>query len=491
MLREINLLMLPKVVSPIASFIAQRPLLIVIVLAIVVRVGALVVFAPTLDFNREGNAVHGSESYDNYAQNLLATGVYGLEAGTPDAMLPPVYSYTLAGVYAIFGRSFISVGIYHILLDVLAIVLLYHIAVRIFKHNGRWIGALAGLGFAFYPYLVFQNMTTTDTGLWIVQIHAYVLLMVLLRERDKLDRRTLVYAVLAGLVLGFATMTRPITPLFAILTGLWLLTHLSLWQMVVRLLPVAVVGVGLVVPWMIRNYGIYDDLVTMTVTSGGNLWQGNNPWTVPVFRAGYDVQWTPKPEGMDDDLPILEEDKIFLDLGVQYWRDLAQDEPAQLLELFWVKFVIHWSIPIAPLYNPQPGEQWDLRDHDGGFELVILSADDDKIGLSAANTTYDSGLMATVGRPLHTLYFGAALLLAIAGIVVGLRREASAVWLIIAVQLSMTITYMVFHPSTRYRSPTDPMLFLLTAYVLVWLGQRFLTQRTASQPISNQNHTDN
>ena len=41
------------------------------------------------------------------------------------------------------------------------------------------------------------------------------------------------------------------------------------------------------------------------------------------------------------------------------------------------------------------------------------------------------------------------------------------------VQISMTFIYIVFHPSTRYRAPSDPLLFLLSAVALVWLAMRW------------------
>ncbi|MGV2437972.1 MAG UNVERIFIED_CONTAM: hypothetical protein LVT10_26375 [Anaerolineae bacterium] len=34
-------------------------------------------------------AVHGSDAYDAYAQNLLTSGIYGRVNGVPDAMIPP------------------------------------------------------------------------------------------------------------------------------------------------------------------------------------------------------------------------------------------------------------------------------------------------------------------------------------------------------------------------------------------------------------------
>ena len=48
-------------------------------------------------------------------------------------------------------------------------------------------------------------------------------------------------------------------------------------------------------------------------------------------------------------------------------------------------------------------------------------------------------------------------------------REISLLWF---VQVSMTLTYVIFHPSTRYRAPSDPLLFLFSAYTLVWVWNR-------------------
>lgn len=452
------------------SRLIAHKLTLVIALAIALRLILMVVLAPSLDFTREGNAVHGSEGYDEYALNLLETGVYGRTADEPDAMLPPFYSYLLAGVYGIFGRSYIAVALFHTLLDVISIVLLDQIARRIFRgERGAWIGALAGLFFAAYPYLIFQTLTVIDTPIWITLFHAYALLMILLRDHAKWDWRMGVWIGLAGLVLAAAVYTRPIIPFFAVLAALWFLFRLSLWQTLLRLAPVALIGVGLVLPYVVRNYAIYDDFVTMTITSGGNLWQGNNEWTVPVFEAGYDVQWTPNDAVPIDGLSDHDADKLFAETAVTYWRE----NPDKLPQLFATKFRVHWDPRITPLYNPQFGEDWQLVDG----ELVIVNSDSDLIGVTSANAEYSSGgLLDTVGRPVHMLYFGGLLLLAIFGMLLSLRlwRDVSLLWF---AQISMTITYMLFHPSTRYRSPSDPLLFVLSAYALVVIGSWLLARR--------------
>jgi hypothetical protein len=445
------------------SRILQHRLPLLIALTVIVRLAALLAFPGVFAFDQTG-AVHGSDAYDAYARNLLATGVYGREAGVPDAAIPPLYSYALALVYGLFGRGYIQVGLFHTLLDVGSIVMLVHIGKRLLP-QGEWVGALAGLFYALYPYLIFQNLTLIDTPFFMFWLHAFVLLMVLLRERQSLDRGTWLLAALGGLVLGLSVLTRPITPPLAVLVALWFLFRLNLWQTILRLLPVALISAAVLTPWIMRNYQVFDAFVPMTTTSGANFWQGNSEYTVRYFRAGYDVQWT-APELTTEDRSSREADAERFALALQWLRD----NPDKIPELLWVKFWVYWSIDITPRLNPVEGQLPRLdyegnvipdEGEDGNLELGGLPPGD-PVG------AYSTPLFDQIGRTLHRFYWGALLLLGLAGIVLTLRhwRDVSLLWF---VQISMTFVYLVFHPSTRYRVPTDPLWFLFSAYALVWL----------------------
>ena len=167
--------------------IENHKLRLVIAIAVITRLVVLFAFPSVFAFSEPGATIHGSEAYDQYALNLLETGVYGREAGVPDSILPPLYSYILALIYGIFGRDYIAVGLLHILFDLASIALLYDIARRLllkgaFAPCSEWIATLAALFFALYPYLIFQNLTLIDTPLWILLLHLFVWLMILLRE---------------------------------------------------------------------------------------------------------------------------------------------------------------------------------------------------------------------------------------------------------------------------------------------------------------------
>jgi 4-amino-4-deoxy-L-arabinose transferase-like glycosyltransferase len=443
------------------SFLKKYHLALIITLAIIVRL-VILFGASSIFFFEQTGQIHGSTAYDEYAQNLLDTGVYGREAGIPDANIPPLYSIVLATIYALFGRGGLQVGLFHIALDVVTIALVYDIVRRLFQH-GTLTAAWTAIFYALYPYLVFQNLSLNDTAFFMLLLHAFIGLMVLLRERESYDRRTLLIAMLAGLILGITTLTRALLPLFAVLTAIWFLFRLSFKATVLRLLPVALISLCVLLPWMLRSYRLYEAFVPVALNTGDNLYQGANAMTVPLFQAGYDVQWSRPPAERDRE-NWFRNNQLLLDAGMNYLRTY----PERIPELLWVKFWVHWSIDIAPRTNPLPN-QLLLLDKFGN--LLVLNKSGRVLQDIDTIATYSESLFDRVGRPVHIVYFGGLLLLALVGIGLSWRqwRTVSLLWFL---QISMTIMYMLFHPSTRYRVPTDPLLFAFAAYTLVIIGYR-------------------
>ena len=381
----------------------------------------------------------------------------------------------LAAIYSLFGRHYLSVAISHIFLDLLSIVLLYEICRRLFANRGDRVGALAGLFFALYPYLIFQNLTLNDTALWILLLHLFVWLLIALRERDALDRRTLLLALAAGAVLGMSALARALLPPLALLAVFWFLLRLSLRQTLLRLLPVAAVSIALLLPWMMRGYQIYGAFVPIALNSGENLYQGNNRWTVPVFRAGYDAQWLPPPVDAPPRSDLLGRNSALAAAGWRYLRE----NPARIPELLLVKLGVYWNPRVTPLNNLRQGEKLSVNE---AGEVLIVTGEGSHIGVTAANAAYqEDSLFNVVGRRLHLVYFGGLLLLAIAGAWLS-RREWRALSLLVLVQLSQMLMYLLFHPSTRYRSPSDPLLFVFSAYALLWVVGRWRGRQVTSAP---------
>lgn len=447
----------------------RHRLTVVLAAAAAVRLAVFLAFPSVFDFVHTG-VIHGSDVYDRYAQNLIETGVYGQTPGVPDALIPPFYSYVLAVTYSMLGRSTASVAVLHIVLDCISIAFVYSTARRLFRQSEAVV-LIAALCFAFYPYLIFQNLTVIDTPLFMALLYAFLWSVSLLRDQFSLGWRTALLGIFGGLCLGISVLVRPVLPPLAILVAVWFLLRLNLYQTAARLLPAAVISALVLVPWIARNYQVFTAFVPLTTTSGANFWQGNSRYTIPYFRAGYDVQWTsPDPAEMPgDNLNERAADAARFALAFQFLRD----NPDKIPELLWVKFLVHWSIDIAPRLNPVEGQVPRL-DYEGN--VIPESGEGGALSLGGLPpgdpvAAYSTPLFDQIGRMVHRIYWGGLFLLGLVGIILSRRhwRDVSLLWF---VQISMTLVYVAFHPSTRYRVPTDPAFFLFSAYALVWAAQR-------------------
>ena len=444
----------------------HHKLAVVIAMAVLARLTVLLLLPDIFAYSEPGGEIHGSAAYDDYAQNLLATGVYGRAPGLPDAGLPPLYSLVLAAIYGVFGRSYLAVALWHILFDALSIALLAAICRRLFAQDGATVGALAALCFALYPYLIFQNLALNDTALWILLLHGFVWLLLLLRERAQWDKGTLCIALAAGFVLGLSALARALLPALALLSLPWFAQRLGWRGALLRMLPVAMMSLLLVLPWLLRGAAIYGGFVPIALNSGENIYQGNHPHTVAILRAGYDVQWLPAPQAAPPKDQALARNAFLSQAGWHYLRE----HPAQIPQLLLTKLAVQWSPQVTPRNNLRQGERLTI-DEDG--RVRILADGESHIGVTPANAAYqDSGLFAVLGRGIHLLYFGALWLLALLGAWLH-RRDWRSLSLLYAVQLSQTLMYLLFHPSTRYRSPSDPLLFVFSALAIVHFAARW------------------
>jgi 4-amino-4-deoxy-L-arabinose transferase-like glycosyltransferase len=380
-------------------------------------------------------------------------------------MMPPLYSYLLASIYGVFGRHYLAVGALHMLFDVLSIALLYDICRRLLPRphqQGDPVGAIAGLFYALYPYLIYQNLTLNDTALWILLLHLFLWLLILLRDRAALDRGALTLAIVAGLTLGLSVLARALLPPLAMLAAFWFLLKLSARDTLLRLLPVALASLLVPLPWLIRGYQIYGGFVPIALNGGENIFQGNNAYATAIFRAGYDAQWIRPPiDAPPKDDPLRRN----AHLAAAGWRYLHEN-PAELPDLMLAKLLVYWNPQVTPLRNLRAGEKLTV---DETGDVVIVSGEGSHVGVSAATAAYqDNSLFNVIGRNLHLVYFGGLWLLAIAGAWLG-RRDWRALSLLVFVQISQTLVYLLFHPSTRYRSPTDPLLFVFSAIAVDWV----------------------
>jgi 4-amino-4-deoxy-L-arabinose transferase-like glycosyltransferase len=397
----------------------------ILVAGFLARLSLLFIFPSAFSLQTSG--------YDEYAVNLAEGGGYTrFPDRIGDSDLPPLYPFFLTGIYELLGRGPIQVGIVQAGLDIATMYLLFRLARRV---AGTTAGLLATGFYAFYPYLAYQNITVNDTGLFILLLVAGIWLSY--RTFDTRDWR---YAAATGFVFGLGALTKPwVLLVLPVMVGWWL--QGTNWRRVIGLAAAGGLSALVVLaPWMIRNTLLHGEPAFISTNGGSNLHQGNNLCVREYLARGWDAQWVDclaqPPEGLSE-------------TALDRWHrqqalDYLRGNPRSWLPLLGTKLWVLWNPAIMP----------------SGVPPEAASADDPV-------RLYSTSPFQLVRR-IHFLYFGALVILGLVGAAVALRAHMEVLPLL-AVLVCVTLTYVVFHPSTRYRSPADAFVFVFAAVGLLRL----------------------
>lgn len=154
----------------------------------------------------------------------------------------------------------------------------------------------------------------------------------------------------------------------------------------------------------------------------------------------------PTPEGLSE----LEESAWFRDQAIHY----LLDHPAEIPRLMLAKFITLWSPELLPRTVPPDA-----------------NLDDQSV------LQYEQPLFQAA-RIVHLLYFTPLLVLSLFGIWRAFReRQLTGVYApLLIVIIGITVAYLIYHPSTRYRSPADPFVFVLAATAVNYLWVKWREQ---------------
>ncbi len=409
---------------------SRRWLIAVLIITLGIRVAFLVFFGDTLSLETSG--------YDDYAVHLMeGRGFTRFEDRAGDSDLPPLYPFFLVGVYTLFGRDPLPVACVQIVLELLTTLLVYAIGRRV---GGEAVGLLASAFYGCYPYLLFQNLTANDTGIFIALLVAAIWL-----SHRFVDSQRALYAVALGLVLGVAALTKTCAILVVPLLAVAWKRRLGLERTIRFTLLSALFMFVVLTPWAVRNSLLHGQLVFISTNGGSNLHQGNNACVADYLARGWDAQWVrclgSPPAGLSE----VEEDHWHRNEAIRYLKE----HPFAWPRLFAIKLWVLWSPTIMPTDIPPHARE------EGGAVLL-----------------YNTPLFR-VARVVHLAYFGPLLVFGLMGLIWA-WRDGIAVGPILAAPIVVTVFYVAFHPSTRYRSPADPFVFILAAYALCRLWRRRL-----------------
>lgn len=371
--------------------------------------------------------------YDGHARSLLAgRGMVALD-GKPTAQRTPAYPLLLAGVYGLFGHSFVAVRVVHCLLGAMSCSLLYVLAREWF---GKRTALIAAAILAVYPMNIWLSGVLLSENLTVPGL----LLGLVLLTSLPISGSTRRWAT-AGAVVGCLGLIHPILAgLGAVLCGMVAVTTIrsdaSRWRVVACLV------VAFAVPpagWMVRNRLVVGGWVISSL--GGKTFLGANniiTATWPRERGYWVSEWSPpgvreQIGGVQDELT---RDRLFFDFALRWLRDNPQYGPRLL------------AFKLGRFYLPL---LYDWKSTEG---LVYLA------GYGTLLPFVVAGLWGMARR--------------------GWAANPLAVRLLIVVIVYYTVMVGIFWGAPRFRQTIEPLLILSAATALVRLADALWNYLTST-----------
>ena len=287
--------------------------------------------------------VQDTADYDEIAHNLLAgegfvasSNWFGYELR---AWRAPLYPLFLSVIYATFGDGHDAVRFVQAVLGALTVVLVYLLTARLHAAAAPAAGWLA----VFYMPLVASANEVMTESLFTVLFVAGI--AVAIEARHPRDWR---WSLGAGLLLGLATLTRPVAmlavPAILLVSACEdLRRRAPLWG---RWLSFAApLCAGLVVallPWTVRNAALFGAFVPSS-THGGFIVARSNA-DEPAWRQAHG--WRIDAAVFAEEPDEIERDRRWMAQGLQW----IADHPLPWLQLVGERFLRFWYV-FQPGYN--------------------------------------------------------------------------------------------------------------------------------------------
>jgi 4-amino-4-deoxy-L-arabinose transferase-like glycosyltransferase len=388
------------------------------------------------------NQVLTSDGYDYLATNLVAGHGYRFYPDTAKTLMrEPGYPFILAGLLAVFGKRFIAVELLNVILALATAWLVMRLMRRLSDRS--WPGLAAAALFLFHPGTL---VAESRGGVEIV--FGFLMLLFLLALYRAFDRNHPKDYVFSGLVLGLALLVRSVPILFPVVVLGYMLVFLrpaisplsafrNMGILIVSMLAV-------LSPWIVRNYSLTGRFVPTASVLGVSAQAGQYICT-------------------------------HLSTGRPWWlldREAAHERS---------KLATERGYPFEDGYYGYYQTFYSTKD-EIAFSKFLLGRVVDEY------KQHPSMLAEVVGRNLFNFWFAGKtraataancivqlpyLLLAGAGLVVGIRRGRGAIVIPIALFIGYIVAvYAPILAQARYSVPLVPLLSILGAILLIAVADR-------------------
>jgi len=344
------------------------------------------------------------------------------------AVLPPVYSYLLAGIFKFFGietkASVLAALSLNSLFSALTCIPIFLLARQAF---GERVAKWAGWGWAFSPYGVYYGADWAWSTCLLALELAWLFFFAWRLEKSSRIRDWLLF----GLFGGFAALTEPVVLSVVPLLGLWTVYRRyrqnESWKM-----PMAAAAFGAIVimsPWFVRNYRVFHKFIPVRSGYGLELYIGNN---------GYSTRWVNSslhPNHSEAELAEYERvgEIAYMDHKMHQAKAFIRSHPAWFAWMTFRRIVYMWT------------GYWSFsRDY-----LKDEPLDPPNIVVNTMMTVL--GLWG-----LHRVF----------------KRDSNLAMRFAIVLFFFPLAYYFSHCETYYFRPVDPLIVLLAAVAVAGRSKR-------------------
>ena len=361
-------------------------------------------------------------TYDELAVNFLQ-GKGLITSGGVYSFRPCLLPLFLAGVYSLFGHSYLVAEIILAIISSFTCLLIYWLGKESF---GERTGLMAmGISVIYPKFIYYSAHLCTETLYMFFLVLSFLFLI-------KYRRHLFLFnIVLAGIFFALASLTRSVLFAFFPLVLIWLIVVMeNRKKAFMHFLVFAFTILLTMSPWIGRNYRLHHAFIPTTTEGGYSFWLGSNPLATGGGHC-YSSDST-----AFDKLSEVDRDKLYYRMGFGF----IKKNPSKFIQLSFNKFLRFWRIYPHQRDEIKKGVIVDL-----GIDLkyVIIG------GIS----------------------FGLILPFFIFGLIVSrfMWRKLLLFHLLI---VYYTLIHMIIVGITRYRVPIMPFVIIIASYgVLVLINK--------------------
>ncbi len=363
---------------------------------------------------------------EHWAFGLIARSIAsGHGFGSPfaptgaSALLPPVYSYLLAGIFKIFGietkASVLAALSLNSVFSALTCIPVFLLSRRTL---GDRVATWAGWGWAFSPYGIYYGADWAWSTCLVTLELACLFLFAWRLENSSRTRGWILF----GLFGGLTALTEPVTLAVVPLLGLWTVyrrfrTNVP-WKM--PMMAAALAALAVMSPWLVRNYELFHRFIPVRSGFGLELYIGNN---------GYSQRWVNSalhPNHNDAELSEYERvgEIAYMNHKLYQGEAYIRNHPAWFVWMTGRRILYMWT------------GYWS-------FDRAYLKDEP----LDPPNIFLDTSMS----------------ILGLLGLRKVFHRNAALGVRFAIVLLFFPLTYYITHPETYYFRPVDPLIVILAA----------------------------